>query len=297
MDIVGKKHIFFTISGVLVALSVLAMALFGFRLGIDFEGGTVWRFAAGGEETQEKLLAVFANELGVSEPNLSFDPEAGAFTARLPALDEAKHREYAQALSAAAPQFTELEFQSLGPAVGKELTRKALYAIVLVLLGISLYIAFAFRKASYPVRSWKYGVITLLTLFHDVVIPAGLLSLLGRTQGVEIDTNFIVALLVVMGFSVHDTIVVFDRIRENVSKERGRTAFGEVVNRSVRQTLVRSVNTSATLILVLVALLAVGPSTLRYFLLTLLVGVTAGTYSSIFVASPALLLASPASRQ
>ena len=131
---------------------------------------------------------------------------------------------------------------------------------------------------------------TLASLFHDVAIPAGLLAVLGRYRGIEIDSNFVVALLVVIGFSVHDTIVVFDRIRENLLLDRGRTGFGETVNTSINQTLARSINTSLTLVLVLLALYFVGPLTLRYFILTLLVGTVAGVYSSIFVASPLLYL-------
>ena len=156
-----------------------------------------------------------------------------------------------------------------------------------MLFGISTYIAWAFRKVSRPIASWKYGLVTLVTLFHDVSIPLGLVAFLG----VEIDTNIIVALLVVMGFSVHDTIVVFDRIRENVKTHwRNTVSFADIVNRSVRETIARSINTSLTLIFVLVALLIWGPESLFYFLLALLVGTVAGTYSSIFVASPLLFL-------
>jgi preprotein translocase subunit SecF len=160
-----------------------------------------------------------------------------------------------------------------------------------VILGISLYIAWAFRKVSAPVKSWKYGIVTLVSLFHDVSIPAGFIAILGKLKGVEIDTNFIVALLVVMGFSVHDTIVVFDRIRENLLLKRGsKVDLGAIVNFSVNETFVRSVNTSLTLILVLIAMLFFGPPSLFYFILTMLVGTVFGTYSSIFVASPLLYL-------
>jgi preprotein translocase subunit SecF len=188
------------------------------------------------------------------------------------------------------PGFEELSYQSVGPSVGKSVRNRALLALALVLVGISLYIAFAFRKVFRPVSSWKYGWITLATLVHDVLIPAGMLAILGHDKNIEIDTNFLVALLVVMGFSVHDTIVVFDRIRENLLKERSKKSFEELVNESVNQTLGRSINTSLTLILVLLALYFAGPATLHYFVLTLLVGVTTGIYSSIFVASPLLIV-------
>ena len=163
-------------------------------------------------------------------------------------------------------------------------------AIVFVLVGISLYIAFAFRKVSRPISSWKYGLVTLITLMHNVAIPAGMMAVLSRYYGVAIDTNFVVALLVVMGFSVHDTIVVFDRIRENIVRSRHDIGFNEIINRSVRETMRRSINTSLTLILVLLALYFMGPVSLKYFILTMLVGTTVGIYSSIFVASPLLTL-------
>jgi preprotein translocase subunit SecF len=161
----------------------------------------------------------------------------------------------------------------------------------LVLICISLYIAFVFRKTSFRIKSWKYGLITLLTLFHDVSIPTGFLAFLGWWRGIEIDVNFIVALLVVVGFSVHDTIVVFDRIRENliVNREK-RMSLAEIINYSVNETMARSINTSLTLIFVLVALIILGPPSLIYFALTILIGTVVGTYSSIFVASPLLYL-------
>ncbi len=155
-----------------------------------------------------------------------------------------------------------------------------------------MYIAFAFRKVSYPIKSWKYGIIALITLFHDVIIPAGLLAVLGWRLGIEVDTHFVVALLVVMGFSIHDTIVVFDRIRENLLLQKTHLDLPIIINNSINQAFVRSINTSLTLILVLLALFFFGPVTLKYFVLTVLVGTTVGTYSSIFVASPLLLLRS-----
>lgn len=287
LNIVGKKKIYFTVSGVLIASSLLAIILFGFRQGIDFSGGTLWQFRiAKDAPTLTELENIFKTDLKMPEAKLNFDPTSNTFFVRLPVTAEAGHQDALSILKTKFPELEELGFQSIGPSVGHELRKNSIIAMVLVMIGISLYIAFAFRKVSRPVSSWKYGLVTLFTLFHDVLIPAGLLALLGRFMEVEIDSNFVVALLVVAGFSVHDTIVVFDRIRENISLDRGKSQFDTVVNQSVNQTLARSVNTSLTLILVLVALLFAGPETLRYFLLTLLVGVTTGIYSSIFIASP-----------
>jgi preprotein translocase subunit SecF len=213
--------------------------------------------------------------------------------ARFDAIGEPAHQADIATLKTQWPSFSEASFQSIGPSVGAALEKNVVIAILLVLVGISLYIAFAFRKASRPVSSWKYGWITLLTLIHDVSIPAGMLVLLGHFKGVEMDTNAVVALLVVMGFSVHDTIVVFDRVRENLLLRRGKEKFADIVNDSVNQTIARSVNTSLTLILVLLALYFVGPAALQVFILALLVGVVTGIYSSIFIASPLLVSVSP----
>lgn len=289
LNIIGHKYIYLTISGLLVGLSVAAMVIFGFHAGIDFKGGTLWQIKlAQNQMTVAELESVIKDELKIADARVSYENNNDSFLVRMPALSEADHQKFSYVFKNKYPSFTELGYQSIGPSVGAELRKNATIGIVLVLLGISLYIAFAFRKVYRPVSSWKYGLITLITLFHDVAIPAGLLAVLGKFLRIEIDTNFIVALLVVVGFSVHDTIVVFDRIRENLMLDRGRTNFGQLINQSVNQTLARSVNTSFTLILVLIALYFTGPVSIKYFILTLLVGVTTGIYSSIFVASPLL---------
>ena len=288
LNIIGRKNIFLAVAVVMVAASLVAIAAFGFRQGIDFSGGTLWKMTVPGGNPAG--LSAFLAENGVHDPKVNYDPASGSFLVRLPADSETSHERLSGAFQAEYPGWEELSYQSIGPSVGRELRNKSLIAIVLVLVGISLYIAFAFRKVYRPLSSWTYGTMTLASLFHDVAIPAGLLAVLGRYRGIEIDSNFVVALLVVIGFSVHDTIVVFDRIRENLLLDRGRTGFGETVNTSINQTLARSINTSLTLVLVLLALYFVGPLTLRYFILTLLVGTVAGVYSSIFVASPLLYL-------
>ena len=289
LNIIGHRKIFLAISAILVGAAVVAMILFGFREGIDFKGGTLWSFRIGGASDAAGVRDLLSSTVKNADVSVSVDAN-GAFLARLPNLGEGEHQSALAAMQAKYPNFQELSFQSIGPSVGASLRSKALLALLLVLVGISLYIAFASRKVYRPVSSWKYGWITLFTLVHDVAIPAGVMATLGHFLNIEIDTNFLVALLVVMGFSVHDTIVVFDRIRENLLKERAKEDFEHIVNKSVNQTLGRSINTSLTLILVLVALFAVGPASLHYFVLTLLVGVATGIYSSIFVASPLLIV-------
>jgi preprotein translocase subunit SecF len=292
-NIVGNRKIWFTLSGILVGVAVIAMVGFGFKQSAEFKGGTLWEFSALADHPALPAVQDEFSKLNVAGASVTFDSQHQIFIARFNLVDEPAHQSLLTKLKAQWPAFTELSFQSIGPSVGAALLKNAIIAIILVLVGISLYIAFAFRKTSRPVSSWKYGWITLLTLFHDVSVPAGLLAILGHFKGVEIDTNAIVALLVVMGFSVHDTIVVFDRVRENLLANRGKEPFSKVVNDSVNQTLGRSINTSLTLILVLLALLLLGPADLWYFMLTLLVGVTTGIYSSIFIASPMLVAVSP----
>ena len=289
MDVVGRKTIFFSISGALVLVSFAASILYGFKPGIDFVGGTLWQIRiAGPNVSKGRVETFFAEEL--KAPGAVIIEQEDSFLIRSGEISETDHQAYSARLKELG-EVTELRFETIGAAVGYELRVKAIIAFVLVLFAISLYIAFVFRKVSYPVSSWKYGVITLLTLFHDAVIPVGLFALLGKFANAEVDVNFVVAVLVVMGFSVHDTIVVFDRIRENLRTNRaGKFNFSDLVNQSVNQTMARSVNTSLTLVLVLIALYLFASSSLHYFVLTILVGTVVGTYSSIFVASPLLTL-------
>ena len=231
----------------------------------------------------------FENELNVKNATVYPESESQSYLIKLGHISEEEHQQYLTALKNKFGDMEELRYETIGPTIGKELKGKAVWAVILVILGISLYVAYAFRKVSYPVKSWKYGIITLITLFHDVIVSVGALALLGWKFGVELDTKFIVALLVIIGFSVHDTIVVFDRIRENLLLDSGRKDLKEIINDSVRQTFVRSVNTSLTLVLTLLALFFYGPLSLKYFVLLIMTGTIIGTYSSIFIASPSLL--------
>lgn len=289
MNIIKHRFVFLGIAVALVLASIVAVSLFGLKPGIDLRGGTQWQFSIGREANEREIASVMHNV--AKEEVIVKRAEDGSFIARLKDISQEEKRAYEQALNDSFGVLVEKNFSTIGPAIGEELRQKSIMAIVFVLLGISLYIAFAFRKVSKPVSSWKYGVVTLGTLFHDVAIPTGMLAVLGSLYGIEIDTNFIVALLVVMGFSVHDTIVVFDRIRENLLVLRGKGVnLGDIINKSIHETFVRSINTTLTLVIVLVALLLTGPAPLFYFVLTILVGTVFGTYSSIFVASPLLYL-------
>lgn len=286
MDVIKYKYLFIGFSAVLTVLAVFGMFYFGFREGIDFAGGTFWQMRFNSELSLEQMNGFLSGE--DLEAMVRQGETLRDFSVRMKEIDEVKHQELLKTLQEKFGALEELSFSSIGPAIGSELRDNALLAFFMVLLGISLYVAFAFRKVSYPVSSWKYGIVTLITLFHDALIPAGFFTWLGWKYGAELDTNFIVAVLVVMGFSVHDTIVVFDRIRENLLLSKNKEDLGRIINESVNQTFARSVNTSLTLVLVLVALYLFGASSLNYFTLLILIGTITGTYSSIFVASPML---------
>jgi preprotein translocase subunit SecF len=288
MDVIKYKYLFIGFSGALVLAALVSMGMFGFKQGIDFVGGTFWQVRFASSEVSGVELAQFLSDQGLENALVREGSVKGDFSIRAKELSEATHQEALRAMQEKFGEVEELSFASIGPAIGKELRNRSLLAFVLVLLGISLYIAFAFRKVSYPVSSWKYGFVTLVTLFHDALIPTGLFAYLGHAQGAEVDTNFIVAILVIMGFSVHDTIVVFDRIRERLQLAKKQNALGDIINESIKQTFARSVNTSLTLVIVLVALYFFGAPSLKTFTLMILIGTVIGTYSSIFVASPLL---------
>jgi len=268
------------------------MTVFGLKRGIDFTGGTLWQVKFAGDTVSREMLVTFLQkELLLTDATVTPQEEANMFLIRAKEIDELHHQDYLRRLTQKFGPTTELSFQSIGSAIGRELVQKAFWALGINLFAISLYVAYAFRKVSYPVSSWKYAFITLITLFHDAIIPVGLYAFLGHFLGAELDTNFIVAVLVVIGFSVHDTIVVFDRIRENLRHvDATKTDFGGLVNRSINETFARSVNTSLTLFIVLTTLFILGAGSLKYFILTILVGTIIGTYSSIFIASPLLVL-------
>lgn len=289
MDVIGKRKIYLSIAVFLVLVSIILVLVLGLKAGIDLKGGTSWQITMKNNPVVDEVRSFLKEKSGVGvEVKIISD---GGFILRLPEINEAQHQKLLEELKNKFSDVEEENFSSIGPTIGSELKRKAVWSILFVMLGISLYIARAFRKVSEPIKSWKYGLVTLITLVHDVVIPTGLIALLGYWKGIEMDTNFIVALLVVMGFSVHDTIVVFDRIRENLLLYRPKNIpLEEIINRSVRETFARSVNTSLTLVIILITLMIFGPPPLFYFILTILVGTIMGTYSSIFVASPLLYL-------
>lgn len=301
----------------LMLMSIAAIFFWGIRFGIDFTGGSIMEVQYAAKDTKiiageilkgsasttqsetlsslrptiEEIKFVLA-PVSTSTTEVIVQPtgESG-YIIRSKHLSESDRIKVIAALSIDGGwTVSEKRFNTIGPTVGEELRNKAWAAIFAVMLAIVIFIAFVFRKVSRPVPSWQYGIITLIALIHDVLIPTGVLAILGRFTGDEADMLFVTALLTVLGFSVHDTIVVFDRVRENL-KLRIYDNFPETVGRSLAQTFVRSINTSLTVVLVLTALLILGPGSVHLFSLMLLVGIIAGTYSSIFLASPLLVIA------
>ncbi len=280
------SKIYFILSGVLILGSLACLIVFGLNLGTDFTGGSILEVnylekRPSNQEIKEKLV-----ELDLGEIYLQPTGERGVII-RMKDITEDAHRQILEKLKL-DNKVEELRFESIGPVIGQELKQKTKIVIFLSLLAIVLYIAFAFRKVSRPVASWQYGIASLVALFHDVLIPIGIFSILGKFYGVQITIPVAVALLTILGYSINNTVVVFDRIRENLLKKIGAT-FEETVNKGLNQTLVRSINTSLTTLFVLSAIFFLGGATLKYFALALILGIIAGTYSSIFLASPILV--------
>ncbi len=282
-----KYSIFYYIfSGILIIAAIVSLCMFGLKFGIEFVGGSNMEVSfqnqrPSNEAIQNTLKSFNLGDITV-QPTGSNDA-----VLQFKGVDEATHQQILTALDSSF-KVSEKSFQYIGPSIGQELRNKTELAIALALLAITLYIAFAFRKVSKPVSSWKYSITSLIALFHNVLVPLGMFSLLGRFCNVEITVPIIAALLTILGFSVHDTIVVFDRIRENILR-RGMGQFEDTVNWSLTQTLGRSISTVLTVEFVLVSLYFFGGETLKYFALALIVGITAGAYSSIFIASPLLV--------
>ncbi len=284
---VRNRKITYIFSIILVIASLSSLLVWKLKLGIDFTGGSL--LEAEYKEGRPEIVKIQQAVNGLGFGNILLQPTGEKdIIVRSRDISEIEHQKLLNALSVDNKIPLEKRFDSIGPIIGKELWQKSLIAIGLVVLMIILYIAWAFRKVSRPISSWKYGVAAVVALIHDVTIPSGVFAALGHFKGVEIDILFITALLTTLGFSVHDTIVVFDRIRENLKKDVGRS-FEDVVEHSIHQTMARSIFTSMTVIIILFALLIFGGLTTRYFSLTLLLGITFGTYSSIFLASPLLV--------
>lgn len=287
MNIIGKKNWYFLFSALVIIPGFLSLWVFGLRLSIDFTGGSLLEVRGENLEVSSELSQI-VTQAGVEVSSVQKSGEH-TFLIRTKPLDKDKNEEVKKVLTDKFGAVEELRFETVGPTIGKEISLNALKALILSSVLIVIYIAWSFRKVPKPASSWRFGVCAIVALLHDVLVVAGVFSLLGQFKGVEVDSLFVTALLTVIGFSVHDTIVVFDRIRENLRTMAG-APFAQVVNESIIQTLNRSLNTSLTVVFVLVALLLFGGGTIKWFVVALLIGIISGTYSSIFNASPLLVV-------
>jgi len=283
-SILKTRWIWFGIFLALLVASVAALGIWKLKPGIDFAGGTLIDYVY----TQPTTVDTIRSSLtSAGFDDATVQPiDALSFQVRTSVLSQDDQKKL-QSTLAAIGQGSERQFQTIGPTIGRDLTRKAILGVGSSIVGILLYISWAFRRVPRPLNSWQFGIAAVLTLSHDVLFVLGLFALLGHYYGYTVDSYFITALLTVMGFSVHDTIVVFDRIRENLLKHRD-WPIQQIFDASIAQTVVRSLNTSLTAIIVLVTMFVLGGPSIRPFLVALIAGIGVGTYSSIFVATPLL---------
>lgn len=288
LPIIDKRKYTYVFSGLLVVLSILAVSVWGLNLGIDFKGGTLMEVqfsenVPGNQEIRDKLQEFDLKSLTV-QPS-----EENSVILRYLASDEELNEKVVEKLKEFDENLKQLRVDFIGASISQDLQRGAVWAIILAVIGIALYIAWAFRKVSKPIASWQYGIWAVVALTHDIIITVGIFAVLGKYLDVEVGVPFIAALLTILGYSVNDTIVVYDRVRENLLRGERKDDFEETVNRSLNQTLARSINTSSTVIIVLLAIIFLGGVTIQYFAVALLIGIFFGTYSSIFVASALLV--------
>jgi len=287
-NLMKYKIWYLVFSAVIILPGIVALLVWGLNMSVDFTGGSVFRYEFESGINPDDLRKVY------SEKNIDVEavvPESGnKYSIRTKPVEPQRNNEIKEAVSAVFPNSKQLSFETVGPSIGAETTRSAFVALSWAVVGIMAYIAFAFRNVPKPYSSFRFGVSAVVAMLHDAFVLVGLFAILGHFKNVEVDGLFITAVLTVLGFSVHDTIVVFDRIRENLGKLPKTMNFEDVTNYSVAETLSRSVATSLTVIFTLTALYVLGGDTIKMFVLAMLVGIVSGTYSSIFNASPILVI-------
>ncbi len=290
MNILGVRKIWFSISLFVIIIGILAMSFYGYRTGIDFAGGTILeiQIETSNDDLNHKQLIIDSYKEVVSLDVAAVTVDHNRYMVRSKQIVNDQKNEIIAHLLQYFDKVDELRFESVDPSIGYDVIRKAIIAVILAVVGILLYIAYSFRRMSGSLNSWRFSMAAIIALVHDMLILLGLYAIIGKFFGAEIDGMFITAVLTLLGFSVHDTIVTFDRVRENLRRRAGED-IETIINDSIVETVVRSINTSFTLLLVLVAMFFFGGSTLKFFVLALIIGVIVGTYSSIFIAAPMLL--------
>jgi len=314
MQFIARTKTWFTFSIVLTVISIFGFLAFGFNFGLDFTGGTLLEIKFENKQVEkDKLssaLVEIANNIKTEVVKIPADTKEGVaieteerdidigtpvilsagegFIIRIKHIDETTHAKILQELKTKFGTLEEIRFTAIGPVIGATLKTKAVTALVVAMIAIVLYIAFAFRKVPKRVSAWRFGLCAVVALMHDAVVTIGFYVFLSKFFGAEIDGLFVTALLTIIGFSVHDTIVVFDRIRENLKYQKREESLGDIADASLNQTVARSINTSFTALLTLTALALFGSESVFFFAVTLIFGISIGTYSSIFIAAPLL---------
>jgi preprotein translocase subunit SecF len=288
LNIIKHYKFWFAVSGTILLLGIISLAVFHLRLGIDFRGGSQIQLQMSGTPDLNKIESVLNSE-NIGGTTVQQTGSTGVIIETPPITQDQHNQIISDLTSKVDSKLSEQSYTAIGPTIGSQLKTDSGYELLLVSLGIILYIGYAFRKVTRPITSWKFGWAAIVALLHDLIVLIGIFSILGKFFHIEVDSMFVTAVLTVLGFSVHDTIVVFDRIRENLRVEASQP-IEEIVNHSINQTLVRSLNTSLTVLFVLLALLLFGGETIRNFVLALFIGIISGTYSSIFIASPLLVV-------
>lgn len=287
LNVIKNKNYWLAFSGLMVLVSLILIIKPGLKFGIDFTGGSLIEIEYD-QPVEVNILRQNLENAGYKEATIQTAGENG-YLIRTQSLSEDEHQSLIKSLFVSENNVKELRFDSVGPVIGNELKKTATIGVLITLILIGLYVAWAFRKVSEPVASWKYGAITVATAFHDVIIMLGAFVLFGMWFGWEVGASIVAAALTVVGYSINDTIVVFDRTRENLIR-RTSNSLSETIEASISQTLFRSLNTSLTTILALLAIFLFGGDSTRPFALALIIGITVGTYSSIFLASPLLVV-------
>ncbi|HOX60818.1 MAG TPA: protein translocase subunit SecF [Candidatus Magasanikbacteria bacterium] len=292
IQIIKYKKYPFIFSGVLTVASIIAILVFGLRPGMDFTGGSLIEVSFTGSRPTAAEVRSSLEEIDLGTVVAQPVGDQGMIV-KTRFISEDEHQlvlvELRKDFAKGSEQVLESRVETIGPAISSNLKDRAVASVIAVSICIVLYIAYTFRKVSRPMKSWQYGVTAIVALLHDILITVGVFAVLGKYMGVEVDVPFVVALLTILGYSINDTIIVFDRIRENLTIE-GTDNFSRTVNAGINQTIARSLNTSGTTLLTLFALFIFGGATIKFFSLALIIGVAFGTYSSVFVAS-ALLVA------
>ena len=289
LKIIQKRKYAYLISAVLTTVSIVFVMMWGLRLGIDFKGGTLMEVQFAIDPVPQVAdVQTSLSELSLQSLTIQPTENKGMFIRYL-ASDEAANEQVLAKLTGLDPDIKQLRTDFIGGSVSEQIKRNAFTGTLLSLVGIALYIAWAFRRVSGVVTSWEYGLGAIIALAHDIIIVVGLFAFLGKYYGVEVGVPFIAALLTILGYSVNDTIVVYDRVRENLMRTSKKEDFEGIVNRSLNETMGRSINTSMTVIITLIAIVLFGGESIRYFGVALLAGVVFGTYSSIYIASALLV--------